>query len=60
MSKKPYVIMIMDGFGLNDNPKANAVAEATTGTITTSSPVGDQCLEPLFRGGATEFRKITV
>ena len=28
MSKKPYVIMIMDGFGLNDNPKANAVAEA--------------------------------
>lgn len=28
MSKKPYVIMIMDGFGINENPKANAVAEA--------------------------------
>ena len=36
------------------NTYANAVAEATTGTITTSSPVGDQCLEPLFRGGATD------
>lgn len=30
MSKKPHVIMIMDGFGLSDNPKANAVAEANT------------------------------
>ena len=36
------------------NTYANAVAEATTGTITSSSPVGDQCLEPLFRGGATD------
>ena len=32
----------------------NAIAEATTGTITVSSPVGDQVLEPLFRGGATD------
>ena len=30
MSKKPHVIMIMDGFGLSDNPKANAVYEANT------------------------------
>ena len=36
------------------NTYANAVDEATTGTITSSSPVGDQCLEPLFRGGATD------
>ena len=28
MSKKPYVILIMDGYGLNDNPKGNAVAMA--------------------------------
>ncbi len=28
MSKKPTVLMILDGFGLNKNPKANAVAEA--------------------------------
>ena len=28
MSKKPTVLMILDGFGLNENPKANAVAEA--------------------------------
>ena len=28
MSKKPTVLMILDGFGLNQNPKANAVAEA--------------------------------
>ena len=28
MSKKPTVLMILDGFGLNDNHKANAVYEA--------------------------------
>lgn len=28
MSKKPTVLMILDGFGLNDNQKANAVFEA--------------------------------
>ncbi len=33
MSKKPVVLLIMDGFGLNDNPKANAVYEANTPVI---------------------------
>ena len=33
---------------------ANAVAAATTGTIGSSSPAGDQILEPLFRGGASD------
>ncbi len=33
MSKKPTVLMILDGFGLNDNPKANAVFEANTPNI---------------------------
>ena len=33
---------------------ANAIAEATSATVTSSSPIGDQCLEPLFRGGATD------
>ena len=28
MAKKPVVLMILDGFGINDNPKANAVAAA--------------------------------
>lgn len=32
----------------------DAIAEATTGPVTGSSPVGDQVLEPLFRGGATD------
>ncbi len=30
MAKKPTVLMILDGYGLNDNTKANAVAEANT------------------------------
>jgi 2,3-bisphosphoglycerate-independent phosphoglycerate mutase len=30
MGKKPVVLMILDGYGLNDNPKGNAVAEANT------------------------------
>ncbi len=33
MSKKPVVLMIMDGYGLNDNPKANAVYEANTPVV---------------------------
>ncbi len=33
MSKKPTVLMILDGFGVNENPKANAVAMANTPVI---------------------------
>lgn len=33
---------------------AEAVDTATTGTISGTSPIGDQCLDPLFRGGATD------
>lgn len=30
MSKKPVVLMILDGYGLNDNPEGNAIAMAKT------------------------------
>ncbi len=30
MSKKPTVLMILDGYGLNDKPEGNAVAQAKT------------------------------
>ena len=30
MSKKPTVLMILDGYGLNEKAEANAVAEAKT------------------------------
>ena len=30
MSKKPVVLMILDGYGLNKKEQANAVAEANT------------------------------
>ncbi|MCR4674467.1 MAG: hypothetical protein K5675_05590, partial [Lachnospiraceae bacterium] len=33
MSKKPTVLMILDGFGINENPKANAIAMANTPVI---------------------------
>ena len=33
MSKKPTVLMILDGFGLNDKQNANAVYEANTPNI---------------------------
>ncbi len=33
MSKKPTVLMILDGFGLNENPKGNAIAMANTPVI---------------------------
>ena len=30
MSKKPTVLMILDGYGLNDNVEGNAVKQANT------------------------------
>ena len=30
MSKKPTVLMILDGYGLNDKTEGNAVAEGKT------------------------------
>ena len=37
MSKKPTVLMILDGYGLNDRKDGNAIAEAAT-------PVMDQLM----------------
>ena len=28
MSKRPVVLMVLDGYGLNDNPEGNAIAMA--------------------------------
>lgn len=48
MSKKPTVLMILDGYGLNDTVKANAVAEAKT-------PVMDKLMKqyPFVKGNAS-------
>ncbi|MDD3204372.1 MAG: 2,3-bisphosphoglycerate-independent phosphoglycerate mutase [Lachnospiraceae bacterium] len=48
MSKKPTVLMILDGYGLNDKQKGNAVAEART-------PVIDKLMKdyPFVKGQAS-------
>ena len=48
MSKKPTVLMILDGYGLNDNCEANAVCEGKT-------PVMDQLMSqcPFVKGNAS-------
>lgn len=48
MSKKPTVLMILDGYGLNDNAKGNAVAEGKT-------PVMDSLMKeyPFVKGNAS-------
>ena len=48
MSKKPTVLMILDGYGLSDKMNGNAVAEANT-------PVMDQLMAeyPFVRGNAS-------
>ena len=48
MSKKPTVLLIMDGFGLNDRHEANAVYEANTPNI-------DKLMEdcPFVKGNAS-------
>ena len=48
MSKKPVVLMVLDGYGLNDNPKGNAIAMANT-------PVMDKLMAecPFVQGQAS-------
>lgn len=48
MSKKPVVLMILDGYGLNEKPEGNAVALANT-------PVMDKLMSeyPFVRGNAS-------
>ncbi|PNV63320.1 2,3-bisphosphoglycerate-independent phosphoglycerate mutase [Clostridium sp. chh4-2] len=48
MSKKPVVLMILDGYGLNNNCEANAVCEGKT-------PVMDQLMSqcPFVKGNAS-------
>ena len=48
MSKKPVVLMILDGYGLNEQTKGNAVWEAKT-------PVMDKLMKeyPFVRGNAS-------
>ena len=48
MSKKPVVLMILDGYGLNDNPDGNAIAMANT-------PVMDKLMSdyPFVKGNAS-------
>lgn len=46
--KKPIVLMVLDGYGLNDNPEGNAIAMANT-------PVMDSLMEeyPFVKGNAS-------
>ena len=48
MSKKPVVLMILDGYGLNDRTDGNAVAQAAT-------PVMDRLMReyPFVKGNAS-------
>jgi 2,3-bisphosphoglycerate-independent phosphoglycerate mutase len=48
MSKKPVVLMVLDGYGLNDNPEGNAIAMAKT-------PVMDRLMKecPFVKGNAS-------
>ena len=48
MSKKPVVLMVLDGYGLNDNPVGNAIAMANT-------PVMDKLMKecPFVKGNAS-------
>ena len=48
MSKKPVVLMVLDGYGLNDNPVGNAIAMAST-------PVMDGLMKdyPFVKGNAS-------
>ena len=48
MSKKPVVLMVLDGYGLNDKVEGNAIAQANT-------PVMDKLMKecPFVKGNAS-------
>ena len=48
MGKRPVVLMILDGYGLNEKTEGNAVAQAST-------PVMDRLMKeyPFVRGNAS-------
>ena len=48
MSKKPVVLMVLDGYGLSSNPEGNAIAMAQT-------PVMDKLMKecPFVEGQAS-------
>lgn len=48
MSKKPVVLMVLDGYGLNDKVEGNAIAQANT-------PVMDRLMKecPFVKGNAS-------
>ena len=50
MSKKPVVLMVLDGYGLNENPEGNAIAMAKT-------PVMDRLMAecPFVEGNASSL-----
>ena len=50
MSKRPVVLMVLDGYGLNDNPEGNAIAMAKT-------PVMDNLMKdyPFVKGLFSAF-----
>ena len=50
MSKTPTVLLIMDGFGLNDRHEANAVYEANTPNI---DKLMEKC--PFVKGNASRL-----
>ena len=53
MKQKPVVLMILDGYGLNDNPEANAIAMANT-------PVVSGLMESVLKIPRSSKRSTTV
>ena len=53
MSKRPVVLMILDGYGLNEKTEGNAVAMAKT-------PVMDRLMKecPFVRGNARDRKSV--
>ena len=52
MSKKPVVLMVLDGYGLNDRTEGNAIAMANT-------PVMDKLMK-VFRTDRWVIQKLVI
>ena len=48
MAKKPTVLLILDGYGLNDKIEGNAVAQAKNQAVFKDNGIGEKSLKDLY------------
>ena len=60
MSKKPTVLMILDGYGLSDKMNGNAVAEANTPVMDLDEAENLACIAPFIIIETDDLKEVRI